>query len=58
MSWGVWCVAIWTRTQELPTELGPFFWPAAAGAILFVGAWFWALASSLQILREARRTNT
>lgn len=56
MGWGVWCVAIWTRTGELPAELGPWFGPAMAGVALFFGAWLWALASSLQILRAARKT--
>jgi hypothetical protein len=54
MSWGVWFVAVWTRTHDLPTELGPLIWLVMVGAVLFFGAWLWALASSLQILRGAR----
>jgi hypothetical protein len=56
MSWGVWCVAVWTRTRELPTELGPLIWLVLAGAGMFFGAWLWALASSWQILRDVRGT--
>jgi hypothetical protein len=54
MSWGVWCIAVWTRTHELPTDLGPLIWLVLAGAVMFFGAWLWALVSSWQILRDTR----
>ena len=54
MSWGVWLTAVWIRTRELPTDVGPFFWLVVAGAVMFFGAWIWALLSSWQILRNPR----
>ncbi len=57
MVWAVWFVGVWMRTGELPIELGPYFWPAMAGVALFFVGWLWSLASSLQIVRAARKTN-
>jgi hypothetical protein len=57
MSWGVWFVAVWIRSKELPTNLGPLSWSAVAGLILFFGGWLWAFVSSLQILAGARKTS-
>ena len=57
MIWGVWFVAGWIRTKEFPTGLGSFFWPAMVGLGMFFTGWVWAFVSSLQILREARKTN-
>jgi hypothetical protein len=57
MSWGIWFVAAWIHTHEFPTELGPILWLIVPGAVMFFGAWLWALVSSLQILRAARTTS-
>ena len=54
MIWGVWFAVTFARTGELPPALGPYFWPAMVGLLLFFGAWGWALISSIQILHEAR----
>jgi hypothetical protein len=57
MSWGVWFITGWIHTREIPTELGPILWLVVPGAVMFFGAWLWALASSLQILCATRKTN-
>lgn len=52
--WGIWFATTSARTHQLPTELGPFFKYGVAGAIMFLIAWTWSLASSLSILRRAK----
>ncbi len=32
-----------------------YAWVGISGAVIFAGSWFWALATSVQLLREARR---
>ncbi len=55
MVWAVWLVRVWMRTGQLPTELGPYFWPAMAGVALFFVGWLWSLGSGLQLLWAARQ---
>ena len=44
--------------RTIPEELGPYFSMALLGFALFLLAWFWSLASGLQILHDARKTKT
>lgn len=44
------------RTQTLPPEEGPGLRMGLEGMALFTAGWLWSLASSVAILREARRT--
>jgi hypothetical protein len=55
MIWAVWLVRVWMRTGEWPAELGPYFGPAMAGVVVFFTGWLWSVASSLQMLRAARK---
>jgi hypothetical protein len=43
------------RTGSLPPEGGPGFRMGLEGIALFGAGWLWSLASSVAILREARR---
>ena len=61
----IWAVANWSRLQG--NELDPFgglleMWLAArwalAGIGIFATAWVWALGTSLELLREAGRTES
>jgi hypothetical protein len=44
----------WLAAGELPTNVDLNLAVGLAGATLYVGAWFWALRTSRQLLREAR----
>lgn len=44
----------WFRTRALPYDGGPQFRWGLIGLGIFACAWFWGLASGLQIRREAR----
>ena len=48
--WVFWVVSRWVNTETMPDELGPYFKLCLAGIGLFILAWCWALASSIQIL--------
>jgi hypothetical protein len=56
LGWAVAFVAKWLKTKAMPVEADGFLAMGAGGAILFLAMWAWSLASSLQILREARTT--
>ena len=58
ISWVLWFVLTCLRTFAVPPNAGPFLRTGICGAALFVIAWFWALASSISILREARNQMT
>jgi hypothetical protein len=52
--WIVSVLAYWLRNGELPPP-GPDLLYAAGGLALFGLGWLWSLATSLLLLREARR---
>jgi len=56
IAWALWFFAGFLRSEELPEDVSSPVCLALAGFALFLIAWRWALASSLQILREARTT--
>ena len=56
IAWALWFFARFLRSEELPEDLTAHVWLALTGVALFLVAWLWTLASSLQILREARTT--
>ena len=45
------------REMAIPPIDGAHLWMGLAGVFLFAAAWLWALVTSLQILRAARKTN-
>ncbi len=49
--WAVGFVAEWIHTGSLPLELNRRFLIGLGGVVLFLIAWLWSLATSLQILR-------
>lgn len=55
MLWTVAWLRDWIRAGAIPEQLGPRLWIALLGIALFLLAWFWSLASSLQILGDARK---
>jgi len=48
-----WVTAVWFPTQTLPTEFNAFMWMGLGGVVFFMTSWFWALISSILILRGA-----
>jgi hypothetical protein len=53
----VWAVSFavgWVRAGTFPSEGGPHLRLGLVGVALFVVAWFWALGTSLRILRQSR----
>jgi hypothetical protein len=54
--WAVSYVRNWIETGSLPEEFGPRYGLSLFGMTLFLLALFASAASSLQILRDARRT--
>lgn len=52
--WAVWFVKTWMASGQWPTDIGPHFGKAVFGILLFLTAWFWALASSLVTLRDVK----
>lgn len=57
MIWAWKFVRTWLATRQLPQEIDRSLLIGVLGAVLFLAAWCWALATSLQILRAARKTN-
>ena len=55
--WAVAYVRNWIREGKMPEGLGPHFRLALIGIVLFLLAWAWSVASSLQILRDTRKTD-
>jgi hypothetical protein len=41
--------------RDIPHTWGIYFWIGLPGSVLFIIAWFWALASSFSILLESRK---
>jgi hypothetical protein len=44
----------WVATQQLPMGSGYYVW-LTLGVVLFGAAWFWALITSLLILRQTKQ---
>jgi hypothetical protein len=57
LAWFISFLIEWSRDWVLPTDGGEYLRWALMGMGLFAAAWLWALATSLQILREARKTD-
>ena len=54
--WAVSYVREWVKEGELPTDLGAHFRLGLLGAALFLLAWIWSLASSVDILQRSRKS--
>ncbi len=50
--WAAHAVSSWIRTGDLPCALDGYLLTGSVGALLFLVAWFWALASSVSIVRQ------
>lgn len=55
VSWLVLFLRQWADEAAFPWDGGPHFPVGLLGVLVFGVAWLWALATSLSILREARR---
>lgn len=56
---GFWFISFlraWATTQTFPFDGGPHLLWGLLGVALFVAGWCWAFATSLRILRAARKT--
>ena len=58
MLWAFAYVRDWLRAGSLPEDFGTHFGLVLLGLAMFFFAWFWSLVSSLQILRDARKTKS
>ena len=56
MIWFGWFFIEIFHTMQWPHATARIFWMGVMGVALFVASWFWALATSLQILRKARES--
>jgi hypothetical protein len=54
MVWFGWFFVAVIRTMQWPHAPTRVFWMGVAGVVLFAASWFWALATSLQLLRKAQ----
>jgi hypothetical protein len=54
--WAVLYVHEWLKEGGMPTDLGPHFRLGLLGAALFLLAWIWSLASSVDILLRSRKS--
>jgi hypothetical protein len=50
--WATHAIGTWIRTGDFPCALDGYLLTAAVGAMLFLIAWLWALASSISIMRQ------
>ena len=55
--WAILFVRDWIRLGTMPDELTPDLLLGLAGAALFLLAWIWSLASSVEILLNSRKGN-
>ena len=55
--WSVTFISAWFHTKQFPADGGPYLRWGLIGLGLFLAGWLWALASSLQILRQSRRSD-
>ena len=54
--WMISYVVEWVQTGEMPIDLGPHIGLGLAGVALFLLAWIWALASSVDVLLSSRKS--
>jgi thiol:disulfide interchange protein len=52
--WGIWFAITWAQAGEFPEDTGPYLWLGILGAIMFLIAWSWSLASSAILLKQTR----
>ena len=53
--WAVSYVIEWLKAGKYPTDLGPHGLFGLVGTALFLLAWIWSLASSVEILAHSRK---
>ncbi|MGD0539839.1 MAG: hypothetical protein ABSC03_19595 [Verrucomicrobiota bacterium] len=53
--WMGWFLLDWWREGEMPVGFRPSLWVGLAGVALFATGWTWALETSLDLLRAARK---
>jgi hypothetical protein len=54
--WAILFVRDWVRLGQMPVEVTPDLLLGLIGAALFLLAWIWSLASSLEILLNSRKS--
>lgn len=54
--WAISYVLEWLKEGAMPTDLGPHSQLSLLGAALFLLAWIWSLASSVDILLSSRKS--
>ena len=54
--WAILYVHEWLKQSEMPADLGPHFQLGLLGVALFLLAWIWSLASSVDILSRSRKS--
>jgi hypothetical protein len=54
--WAVSYVREWLKQGGIPEDLGTHFRLGLLGATLFMLAWIWSLASSVEILQSSRKS--
>lgn len=54
--WAISYVLEWLKEGVLPTDLGPHGLIGLVGTALFLLAWIWSLASSVEILLSSRKS--
>jgi hypothetical protein len=52
--WLVKTMLAWLAQGELPAEINRTLLIGLAGIVIYAGAWLWALATSLGLLRQAK----
>lgn len=52
--WLVKTLLVWLAQGELPAEINQTLLIGLAGIVIYAGAWLWALATSLGLLRQAK----
>lgn len=53
--WLVKTVLAWMAEGQLPAQLNSTLLVGLAGIVIYAGAWLWAFATSLALLRDAKR---
>ena len=56
MLWAISYVLEWAKRGVLPTDLGSHGLFGLVGTALFLLAWIWSLASSVEILLSSRKS--
>ena len=53
--WAISYASIWIRQGRFPEDPGPLYFLGIVGMLLFLLAWIWSLASSIEIVWQLRR---